>query len=184
MSVQRRYAQRNNNMTTLVPIFNTVIPNVINITNQSVYTLQIPNVQYVGGIYMVDLSGVDTNGNLLNIDGLFASYTNNQTINIISFIIDSSSAVHYPGLEFTIFFKNIPFDRFTANVPGLTVSIIDDINFAPIPYILSAPFPGDVSQHKGVSITLKSDGEIFHITSAGPAGWLGLPALATILSNF
>ena len=183
MSVQRRYAQRNNNMTTLVPIFSGILPDIPVISGSSVYTLSIPNVQYVGGIYTVDLSGVDTNGNLLDINGLFSSGMSGNTINILNFVIDSSSAVHYPGLEFTIFFKNIPTDRFTANFPLLTIGILDNINI-PLPYILSAPFPGALSPNTSPSITLKSDGQIFHITSAGPAGWLGLPALALILSNF
>lgn len=172
-SAYRGFAQRNNNVTQIVPELTSTLDTIVDISNCSIYTLNIPNVQYVGGIYYVDLSGVDLSGNLLNLDGEILGST---PINIVSFYLNIPvSASAYPGLEFTIFFKNIPFDRLTHE-PLLTISIVSP--FFPIPYIYSPPFP----QLAGVSpsITVKSDGTEFNVASSGPAGWLGYAALRAI----
>jgi hypothetical protein len=181
MSVQRAYAQRNNNITPIVPIYSGILPTELDLSGSAVYTLSIPKIQYVGGIYTVDLGGVDASGNLLNFDGIIEASGN--SITNINFILDSSSAQYYPGLEFTIFFRNFQaaIDRF-AGPPLLTIGLISDIVGAPpVPYIFSPPLP-PLFTNGSVNLTFKSDGERFSVTSGGPAGWLGIGALYVILA--
>lgn len=201
-SVAARYAQRNNNVTTIVPDrLGTINPTnpVVDISGCAVYDLVISTVEYTGGIYVIDLSKNDSSGNPIDFTGLFFP---NQIIDpsgtpipTVAFgITVPHNPAHYPGLEFTIFFKNIPFTRFEG--PTLLTIGIVDLSGGPVPYIFSPPaiavatgnppetpytpiFPG-VNQ----SITLKSDGDRFNIVSTGPAGWMGGPNLSAILSIY
>lgn len=188
-SVQRTFMQRNNNISQIIPTFVDILPNIDSSGSTALYNLNINNLQFKNGIYYVDMSDVDSSGNLLNVDGVFYPLVpegNTLTpINIITFALNFQvSASNYPGLEITIFFKNIPIDRLT-NAPFLTIginSIID--NQIPIPYIVSPPFPNLVGPGISPSITLKSDGTNFNVVSSGPAGWLGVPALSVILAAY
>jgi hypothetical protein len=192
-SVKRGYAQRNhnvthNNLTQLVPQFVDILPET-DISGASLYDLTIPNVQFTNSVYYVDLSGVDLSGNLLNVDGkfypFFPSGNTNTPINIITFTVTIPvPASHYPGLEFTIFFKNIPFNRIEG-IPLLTIGIIEQsYEGPPIPYIVSPPFPSAVGQNVFPSITMKSDGTNYNVVSSGPAGWMGVPALSVVLAAY
>lgn len=187
MSTLRRYAQRNNNVTQIIPEFLGPLPNSPVLTDCVVYSLTIPKSQFIGGIYNVDLSGLDASGNLLNVDGQFSEITvpGNFSINTIAFIVNiPTPADIYPGLEFTLFFKNPPIDRLLDN-PFLTIGLIEPTNnFIPLPYIMSPPFPTLTAPTKCPSVTFKSDGANFTVVSSGPAGWLGVPALSAILAAY
>jgi hypothetical protein len=189
MSVQRSIAQRNNNNSQIIPEYVEILPNT-NSSGAALYTLSLPDVQHTKGIFYVDMGGRDTSGNLLNLDGEFYPLTNSSgsfinssgVINIVTFGIDVPEPASYrPGLEFTIFFKNIPYGR--LDTPLLTIGLVSLGSMAPIPYIVSPPFPtaiGDVH----ASVTLKSDGTNYSVVSSGPAGWMGVPALSLILAAY
>ena len=183
MSVYRTYAQRNNNVTQIIPEFLGPLPNggPFDISGSAVYVLNIPNIQNAGGIYWVDLSDVDTNGNLLDISGqLFGASNNNAYTHIINFAVNAEmSPSYYPGIEFTIFFKNPPINRLNDN-PLLSVAIVS-LNGYPYPYIVSPPVPWLTAPNINQSVTFKSDSTAFNVTSSGPAGWFGLPALSILL---
>jgi hypothetical protein len=192
-SVQRAYAQRNNNVTQIVPEFVEILPvfdlSGADLSGAALYNLNIPNVQYTQGVYCVDMSARDSSGNLLNVDGLFYPFfptgTDLQPISIINFYINiGASASAYPGLELTIYFKNLPLDRLEGS-PFLTIGIMASNNEGPpIPYIVSPPFPPLFGTTASSSITLKSDGTNFNVISSGPAGWMGVPALSVILAAY
>ena len=191
MSTLRTYAQRNNNTTQILPrLIGEVPTGIVNISGAAIYRLDIPRIQNTGGIYYVDLNGVDTSGHLLTLSGIIYPLQPGgiSSINTITFVINPLvSASSYPGLELTIFFKNIPENRF-SNLPFLSIGIVSPENFIPIPYILSPPFPpffsGDTISSGNQSITVKSDGSRFSVVASGPAGWLGLPALLSILTFY
>jgi hypothetical protein len=184
MSTQRGFAQRNNNLTTLVPRRISTLT-FQNITNCAVYKLSISKAHFVGGIYSVDLSQLDLSGNALNFDGTFASLLSEgepQTIPIVCFVVDIDTVPSvYPGLDMTVFFKNSP-------EPFLTIGILSASSLAeetfPFPYIVSPPFPPMAGVKISPNITLKSDGDNFNVVASGPGGWLGVPALSVILSAF
>jgi hypothetical protein len=192
MSVQRTFAQRNNNKSSLLPVRFSEDLSVGNIENAAIYTINISKAEYVGGIHIVDLSQPDSSGNVIDVSGTFTSITDLSgdipSINIVCFVLNIDTvASAYPGKEITIFFKNIPFQR--LDIPFLTIGILANTLFTeeetiPFPYIVSPPFPPLVGPGISPSITLKSDGDKFNVVSSGPAGWLGLPALSAILSVF
>jgi hypothetical protein len=136
-----------------------------------------PNVQRVGGVYYVDLSGVDTSGNLLDFSGEV-----NEAANNINFTLNVPFNPGYaPGLEFTIFFKNPPFDRITEGYNGLPLLSIGIVNQDGnvFPYMYSAPLPwtyGPISY----SVTFKSDGTRYSVTGSGPV-WYGPAVIALLL---
>jgi hypothetical protein len=188
MSVTRTFAQRDNNVNKIVPAF---IENFTieggDISGCSYYNLSLPNAQFVKGQYYVDMSGVDTSGNLIDLSGqIFALDNESSYIQIVCFNVeDPVNPAFYPGLEFTITFKNIPYNRFDGP-PLLTIGIVkggDSGNR--FPYIVSPPFPPVVVENSvNVSVTFKSDGENFNVVSSGPAGWLGVPALIAGLNYY
>ena len=189
MSVQRYFAQRNNNVTQIVPEKYSDSLSFFNITNAAIYTLNITNAQFVGGIYYVDLSAPDSSGNTLDFNGTFASLADpSGNIPTIIFAVNiETPASAYPGLELTLSFKNIPFNSLPG-IPLLTIGIISASSLAgdtiPLPYIVSPPFPPIAGQSISPNITLKSDGDNFDVAASGPAGWFGTPALAAILSSY
>ena len=187
-SVGRGFAQRNTNITKLVPQFSGILPKT-DISGAAVYTLNIPNVQSTNGIFYVDMSGVDLSGSLLNYDGEFYpfvvtdAYSFNH-ISIITFVLNIAAVPSvYPGLEFTIFFKNLPLRRLSGP-PLLTIGIGDYYSPVPIPYIVSPPVPNLFGPSISPSITLKSDGTYFSVVSSGPAGWMGVAALSAVLAAY
>lgn len=183
MSVLRKYSQRNNNVTQLTPVRYEQDLSSGPIQNSAVYILNISRAQFVGGIYCVDLNGVDSLGNSLVYDGSFGTF-----INTVSFVVNIDvPASGYPGLEIPIFFKNFP--SLSSSPPLLTIGILSSSALTeespPLPYIMSPPVPvliggGSVAS----SITFKSDGTQFNVASSGPAGWLGIAALLAIESYY
>jgi hypothetical protein len=186
MSVRRDYAQRNNNNTKIVPQINSVINTSqgpgFELTEVAVYQLTLPNVQNSGGIFYIDLSAPDVSGNLLNFDGEITT-NNGPPVRMIAFNINIPfNAPRAPGLEFTIFFKNIPTDIFPPPFPLFTIGIMG-AEGAPWPYMVSPPVPWITAPGINNSVTFKSDGENYNATSSGPAGWLGIVALSTLLNS-
>jgi len=185
MSIQRAYAQRNNNVTQLIPEFNTFLPSTGNpfgdISGVALYNLNLTDAEFIGGIYYVDLAGNDTNGRLLDASGVLkpVSQTVNVLLPMITFQIQAPvAAALYPGMEFTIFFKNFPPIN---GFPFFTIGIVKP-NGAPIPYIVSPPAPVLTGPNINSSVTLKSDGTSWNVSSSGPAGWMGLPLLTILLT--
>ena len=196
MSIQRAFAQRNNNNNSIVPVKYSESLDELNIENAAIYTLNISDLEYVGGIYYVDLAGNDSAGNPLNFDGRFRSLTGSESepefeLPIICFVVNiDTNPAFYPGKECTIFFKNIQSVEFGEGPPFLTIGLLDasvlnggEEGF-PLPFVLSPPFPPLSGQNISPNITFKSDRDNFDVVSSGPAGWLGLPALAAILSVY
>ena len=196
MSIQRAYAQRNNNVSQLVPVFNNYLEELgppVDLSGAAAYTLNLPTVEFVRGVYYVDLSGNDSSGNPLDVTGVLKGIDTGgpiPLINIINFAVNVPvSAAVYPGLEFTIAFKNIPYDRLTES-PLLIIGVValsstgTSPSTPPIPYIVSPPVPAAIASNINQSITMKSDGTNWNVCSSGPAGWMGLPALVAVLAVY
>lgn len=190
MSIQRAYAQRNTNLTQIIPEFYDILPDISNnfdISGSAVYVLNLPNVQSTGGVFYVDMSADDTSGNLLDLSGVIrvpaagppGAY---RTSNIVNFIINIPFRPSYaPGLECTIFFKNIPYSNLPGTPPLLTIGIVSgDLGSPPVPYIFSPPLPSLIANVAN-SLTFKSDGTQYNVVSSGPAGWLGIAAFLLLL---
>lgn len=190
MSVHRSFAQRNNNVTTIIPErLDTLSFN--NITDATIYRLSINKAHYVGGSYCVDLSASDAAGNELDFSGVFQSIvTSSATIPIILFVVEiDSNASIYPGLECPLSFKNMPFlESFSTTFPFITIGIMSSSSFMeevpPMPYIVSPPFPPFLGRNATPHLTYKSNGSHFEVASSGPAGWMGVPALSVILGAY
>lgn len=198
MSIQRAYSQRNMNLTQIIPEFDSILPNLggegapFDISGSAVYVLTLPKIQSTGGVFYVDLSGNDASGNLLDFSGIVTVNTN--TAYIINFVVNVPFPASYaPGLEFTIFFKNIPYSTIPSEAPPfVTIGILSEKYLSqegiPIPYIFSPPLPSFIanlsenfSNSVSNSLTFKSDGTHYNIISSGPAGWLGLGVFAMTL---
>jgi len=180
-STQRAYAQRNNNVTVLTPQFVAYNPDIsggtlggsIAITGVPIYALNLPSV-YVGGIYIVDLSGTDSVGDILETGSLDIS--GGPTVPLIYFSVNIPySAACYPGQEFTIFFKNQP------NAFFYSIGLISPTVSTPLPYCLSPPIPFALTSDFTQSATFKTDGVTTSVTGTGPAGWLGIFAYIGLL---
>lgn len=181
-SATRYYAQRNTNNTQLTPAFVQTLPEggPFDLSGTALYVLNLPNVQNVGGVYFVDLSGVDLSGNLLDLSGQFISSGN--SINVVAFAVNIPPVASYAtGTEFTIFFKNVPYDRFSG-IPLLTIGIISPYG-VPYPYIFSPPAPTILAPKIFQSVTFKSDGTDYNVVSSGPAGWMGIYLLASLVAS-
>jgi hypothetical protein len=187
-SVQRKYAQRNNNLIQIVPRYETAIgvedpasgPG-FTLDNIPVYVLSLPTVQYTGGSFYIDLSENDTVGNSIRTNGAFRTSSNSDVYtNMILFALDVPFNPAYgPGLDFTIFFKNVQLNNF----PLMSIGLVS-LDGAPIPQIVSPPLPQMTGPDISNSITFKSDGTRYNVISSGPAGWLGAFALSSILTQF
>jgi hypothetical protein len=184
MSVQRSFAQRNNNNTKLVPVRYSDTLSFANITNAAIYTLNITNAHLTKGMYYVDLDDYDSSGNSIDLNGTFTSLQNpsGDTLPIVCFVLNiETSASAYPGLEIPISFK-------TTSNPFLTIGILSASSLQaetiPLPYIVSPPFPPTAGYNISPNITLRSDGDNFDVAASGPAGWMGVPALSFILSAY
>jgi hypothetical protein len=182
-SVQRNFAQRNGNNTQIMPVRLNTDLSFYDISGAAVYSVTIPKSQFVGGMYYVDLNDTDISGTPLNFDGrMYGVDISGANIPIIIFRvnIEAVPSVH-PGLEVPVFFRNPPILT--------TIGIISDSSLAgatvPLPYIVSPPWVGPiVGTNISPSVTFKSDGENFDVVSSGPAGWFGVPALATLLTAY
>jgi len=87
-----------------------------------------------------------------------------QKIYYYYFDMDPKIAKSYPGLEFTVFFKNCGY------VPEPNNSLIDlyppNTNYSDV---LSQP--QQMRYFNTLSVTFKSDGDLFSITSTGQSPW-------------
>ena len=188
-SAIRHYAQRNTNNTQLTPVYYGPLDEsfgpIFDISGSTEYSLNLPNVQNVGGVYFVDMSGVDLSGNLLDLSGQFVA--NSNPIYIITFRVNIPPAASYAtGTEFTIFFKNIPYNRlFTGpTLPLLTIGIVSSADGdAPYPYILTPPLPTTLALTQHQSVTFRSDGTNYSVVSSGPAGWAGPYLMALLVAS-
>lgn len=187
-SVQRKYVQRNNNLIKIVPRYETSIGDEdpfggpgFNMDNIPVYVLSLPTVQYTGGTFYVDLAENDTAGNSIRTNGRFTVSSNSEFYtNMILFALDVPfNPAHEPGLDFTIFFKNVQLNDF----PLLSLGLVS-LDGAPIPQIASPPLPQMTGPDISNSLTFKSDGTKYNVVSSGPAGWLGAFGLASIINQF
>ena len=79
----------------------------------------------------------------------------------------------------------MPFERLTG-IPLLSIGIAPESEEPRLPFIVSPPIPSSplLGSNQNQSVTFKSDGKQFNVTSSGPAGWMGLPALAAILTAY
>jgi hypothetical protein len=180
-SVLRSFAQKNRNTTQIIPTYgglgDTDFP--FDLSGSTYYVLHMPNVNQIGGSYSVDMAGLDGSGNLLNFDGRF--YANDIYIYNINFIIDVPiPASSVPNSEFTIYFKNIPYNNFEGP-PLLTIGLLSQTDS--YPYIMSPPLPSLFGNNQPPSITMKSDGDNWVVVSSGPAGWVGIYLLGTLIGN-
>jgi hypothetical protein len=113
-SVKSYFAQRNNNITQIVPRFLSVLnpESSSGIADAAVYELNITESQFKHGIYNVDMAGNDTDGDELSYSGNFYPINPGPDPNIISAIIFvvniDTVASYYPGHELTIFFQESP----------------------------------------------------------------------------
>lgn len=169
-------------MTQIVP---TLVDTYIytELSGVALYTFDVPNVQSSGGIYYIDLSSVDSSGNPINCNGILT--VNVGHLNIVSFVLNPSfNPAYAPGLEFTVFFKNPPLA--SLRYEFLTIGLQKPYTDGPyIPYIYSPPLPSafsptDIFQ----SLTFKSDGTNFNVTSSGPAGWMGVGLINVLLGFY
>lgn len=181
-SVQRYYAQRNTNSNQIIPVYGGVSTESIgfaDISGSVYYTLNIPKVQYTGGTYYVDMSDVDSEGNLLDLTGQFVAGGN--SIFNVNFIVNiEAPASYYTNMDVTIYFKNIPLNRLPY--PFFTIGLVKSEDY-PFPYILSAPMPLLTAPNLNPSLTIKSDGTDYTVVSSGPAGWMGSYLLGTLVSS-
>lgn len=182
-SVLRHYAQRNTNSQAVVPEFGGIIDTggpFFDLSGTRYYNLNFPTVQYSGGSFYVDLAGLDSSGNPLNLFGqLLANDNRIYNVNFILNVPKPASVV--PNMEFTVYFKNLPYNSFPS-FPVLTIGILS-AKGAPYPYTLSPPAPALFAPSINPSITVKSDGTDYTITSSGPAGWLGPYLIGTLIAS-
>lgn len=183
-SVFRAPSQPNTNSTALVPSYQGVInfngTPLGDLSGAAFYALDLTNVQFIGGSYYVDMAGLDLSGNQLDFSGVFTA-GGNSIINVNFFVDVPMPASYRPNLEFTIYFKNIPFDR--LGFPVITIGLLSTNGGPPLPYIYSPPAPLLVAQDIYPSITLKSDGTKYTVVSSGPAGWLGPYLLSSLVNS-
>lgn len=105
-SVVRSIAQRNTNVNEIVPVFGGTSDisggPFGDLSGAAYYTLNLPTVQYTGGSFFVDLSGV-------NLSGRYYTDVSGLQLPIVNFIVNvAMPASSMPNLEFTIHFKNTP----------------------------------------------------------------------------
>jgi len=108
-------------------------------------------------IYTDDVNNrVDVQGRIRNIYDKHFYY--------FAFAIDPTIAVNYPGLEFTVYFKNIPTSSGYIGVyPDATLE-----SFSGFDYLS----PGNTFNFfDTASLTLRSDGLKFRVISSGPVSW-------------
>ena len=189
-SVSRSYSQRNNNITQIIPEFVSITPTAggpLDISGAYVYVLSLPNVPVTGGVFYVDLSGNDLSGN--PISGAGEITANGNQANIVLFTVNQpTNPVYYPGLEYTIFFRNVPSDLSGGGPPLFTVGMVSQYFIEEegdaIPFILSPPIPILLTAPTNAqSVTYKCDGADFNVTGSGPAGWLGIGAFGYLLAQ-
>jgi hypothetical protein len=146
-SVKRTFAQRNNNVQTLVPTgTNANINDFININVDPLYT----------SVINVDVRNVTPYNR--------GAGDNIQLFNIV---YDRTLAARYPGMEFTVFFDSYN----SSSIPVSTRVVIKTVDrqdptesYYPFSAVPGATLPV-------MSVTLKSNGRVFSVISGGPSYW-------------
>lgn len=163
-SIKREYAQRNTNVTTVVPVINTSHTTYYNINidprYSSVFTVDLTTITPQSGI---NVSTPNTSTNTGD-----APYLNlsNQYVFYFLLNLDSSMAKNYPGLEFTIFFKNA---RHITNAGESWISFYSKVFPTTECDIFTSRYM--LSSYNTLSVTLRSDGDSFTVVSSGPQAW-------------
>jgi len=134
-------------------------------TNYGVFTID----PTYTSVFVADISSAIstytnvTINNRVDVEGQIHNITNRHAY-YFAFVIDPTIAVNYPGLEFTVHFKNIPTNNGYVGVyPNATLTTSSECDF------LS---PGNTFNFfNTASLTLKSDGSKFRVISSGPVSW-------------
>ena len=161
MSVQRSFAQRNNNVVDVVPERPT------SGYWEDTYLLKIDPTSC--SIFNVDVSQLETDGTY-GLDSTINryGYTNtSQTVPRIytAIILDPTVASRYPGLEFTVnFVVTSENDASVSVYPTATLTTNGHIDQ------MISPFYGFNSSNIQ-SLTLKSNGTFFAVVSSGVTPW-------------
>ena len=157
-STGRSPAQRNTNATALVPVRN----------GNNYFVTVDPRHCSIFTVDMATLTPSSTNNSITYYPG-GPALTNQNTFKI-HMVIDEKIAKYNPGLEFTLFFTN---GKNMSNKEKSWIDFFppssDDTDIVSAPY-----FDGSASIfqfNNTQSVTLKSDGDAFRITSTGPAAW-------------
>ena len=174
MSVQRSFAQRNNNVVNMVPekATNDLSPYW---NDRNAYLLKIDPRH--ASVFNIDVTVLDTGNNYsrsnrIDHRGILHSEVDVPKIET-ALIIDPTIASAYPGLEFTINFINTDYNLededtsvsvcLTATLTGNRNNIGEDV------FIISPIYGYNYSIIQ--SITLKSIGQSFTVISSGKAPW-------------
>jgi len=157
MSISRAFAQRNTNVTTLVPVYDAQQFGVLTIDPRSC------------SMFNIDLS------NATFLENRTVKYATNEefvettTANVYYFYIDAYDsnawrelAMAYPGLEFTLNF-NVDW---TVDQTNYFISLYYDDTSCNI----LSPYKA-LNHYKHVSVTMKSNGDRFTVTGSGPQAW-------------
>jgi len=160
-SIKREFAQRNTNVTTVVPVLNDGYYYLnIDPRYSSVFTVDLTKITSESG------QTVDTpDTSIIAGDAPYIRLTN-QYVYYFLLNVDSSIAKNYPGLEFTIFFKNAKYVSHTGDSWISFYSKVFPTNECDVftsRYMLA--------YYNTLSLTLRSDGDNFSIVSSGPQAW-------------
>jgi len=158
MSISRAFAQRNTNVTNIIPDYTDGFSGILRIDprNCSVFNIDLSNAQFLES---------QTVNYATNIE--FVQITNAK---VYYFHIDAYAtnawrelAMAYPGLEFTL---NFTVDWELDNFNNSFISLYyDDVSCD----ILS-PYSA-LYNYKHNSVTMKSNGDRFTVTGSGPQAW-------------
>ena len=165
MSVQRSFAQRNNNVVDLVPVKATSGywngHYLLNIDPRNCSTFNVD-------LTVLDITNTDNSFiNQVDVEGYLTNVTNADGIDF-AIIVDPTIATSYPDLEFTVNFVNTNYnlDSNTFVSVCADATLIDDGNEK----YMRSPLRGfDWSTTQ--SLTFKSNGTKFTVISSGPTSW-------------
>jgi hypothetical protein len=153
-SVLAQYAQRPPRDTTVVP----VVPGnggelVIDPRHSSLFTVDLSTLESDTNV-TIQLPNTNrhTTGTGMPATG--------QSVYYVHITTDSTIAVAYPGLEYTVYFT----------LPTWTVNAVVSVYYDNESCDILSPLDGFYN-YKKQSITLKSDGKTFSVVSSGPQAW-------------
>ena len=165
-SAGRSPAQRNTNVTAVVPVGNGGVNHRGNWYSVSVD----PRHCSVFTVDMANLTPQYRNADIINYYPGSTPLTGTQHLFKIYMVIDPTIAKYNPGLEFTLFFTNAKnlVDNFKSWIDFFPPSSDDiDILSPPVNYGDRSAF----AQYNTQCLTFKSDGDAFRLTASGPVAW-------------
>jgi len=142
-SVLRYYNRRDNTTTTVIPDLSGNI--TIDPRHCKIFTLDMATA--------VPRTGETVE--YVNNSGQVITATNQKVYHFYLFV-NINTARYYPGLEFKLFFNNLPDD------PDAWISLDNCAIMSP---------PLALFNYRSVSITATSDGSVFNVTATGPQAW-------------